>query len=139
MEDYFIERPIYDEQDFRRRFRMSKRLFNCILTALCNHDTFWHQKQDCTGLPGLLTYQKVTAALRMLAYGACADQCDEITRMGVSTTLECMKKLCSQVYTIFGACYLRTPIVADITRLLRMANQRGFPGMIGSIDCMHWE
>ncbi|XP_074355815.1 uncharacterized protein LOC141695471 [Apium graveolens] len=32
----------------------------------------------------------MTAALRMLAYGAAADQCAEICRMGESTTLECM-------------------------------------------------
>ncbi|CAN1317226.1 hypothetical protein LINPERPRIM_LOCUS30355 [Linum perenne] len=27
----------------------------------------------------------------------------------------------------------------DLQKLLCKASQRGFPGMIGSIDCMHWE
>ncbi|CAN1120896.1 hypothetical protein LINPERHAP1_LOCUS17238 [Linum perenne] len=27
----------------------------------------------------------------------------------------------------------------DIERLLHVGQQRGFPGMLGSIDCMHWE
>ncbi|CAL9001317.1 unnamed protein product, partial [Prunus brigantina] len=27
----------------------------------------------------------------------------------------------------------------DPQRLLRKPNERGFPGMIGSIDCMHWQ
>ena len=39
---------------------------------------------------------------------------------------------------IFGPEYLRSPNTADISRLLRKANQRGFPGMLGSLDCMHW-
>ena len=39
---------------------------------------------------------------------------------------------------IFGPEYLRSPIAADISRLLRKANQHGFPGMLGSLDCMHW-
>ncbi|CAI0449403.1 unnamed protein product [Linum tenue] len=27
----------------------------------------------------------------------------------------------------------------DFARLLHVGQQRGFPGMLGSIDCMHWE
>ncbi|KAL9671688.1 hypothetical protein QQ045_009258 [Rhodiola kirilowii] len=81
----------------------------------------------------------MTAAIRMLAYGSCADQCAEITRMRVTTTLECMKEWCGQFVHNFGDHYLRSPNAADLSRLLRRAEQRGFPGMIGSIDCMHWE
>uniref|UniRef100_A0A0D2ZU15 Uncharacterized protein n=1 Tax=Brassica oleracea var. oleracea TaxID=109376 RepID=A0A0D2ZU15_BRAOL len=31
------------------------------------------------------------------------------------------------------------PTPADLQRLLDVGEYRGFPGMIGSIDCMHWE
>uniref|UniRef100_A0A0D3EDK9 Uncharacterized protein n=1 Tax=Brassica oleracea var. oleracea TaxID=109376 RepID=A0A0D3EDK9_BRAOL len=34
--------------------------------------------------------------------------------------------------------YLRRPTPADLQRLLDIGEHRGFPGMIGSIDCMHW-
>ncbi|XP_074377548.1 uncharacterized protein LOC141719064 [Apium graveolens] len=81
----------------------------------------------------------MTAALRMLAYGAAADQCAEICRMGESTTLECMKKFCQQVEGLFGEEYLRAPTPANLRRLLARGEQRGFPSMIGSIGCMHWE
>ncbi|CAM8924514.1 unnamed protein product [Rhodiola kirilowii] len=75
----------------------------------------------------------------MLAYGSCADQCAEITRMGESTTLEYMKKWCAQVVDHYKDRYLRSPNATDLSRLLHRAEQRGFPGMVGSIDCMHWE
>ncbi|CAM8908042.1 unnamed protein product [Rhodiola kirilowii] len=81
----------------------------------------------------------MTGAIRMLAYGSCADQCAEITRMGESTTLECMKKWCAQVVDHYKDRYLRSPNATDLSRLLHRAEQRGFPGMVGSIDCMHWE
>ncbi|CAM8965362.1 unnamed protein product [Rhodiola kirilowii] len=139
MEDYFVDRPIFNEDDFRRRYRMRPHVFNRIMTALCTQDSYWHQKADATGLLGLLPQQKMTAALRMLAYGAAADQCVEICRMGESTTLECMKTFCQQVEGLFGKEYLRAPTPADLRRLLARGEQRGFPGMIGSIDCMHWE
>ncbi|KAL9666495.1 hypothetical protein QQ045_000829 [Rhodiola kirilowii] len=83
--------------------------------------------------------QKVTVAIRMLAYDSCADQCGELTRMGESTTLECLKKWCAQVVEHYGDRYLHSPNAADLSRLLQRAEQRGFPGMIGSINCMHWE
>ncbi|CAM8890834.1 unnamed protein product [Rhodiola kirilowii] len=35
--------------------------------------------------------------------------------------------------------YLRKPNSDDIQRLLQMGEAHGFPGMMGSIDCMHWQ
>uniref|UniRef100_A0A0D3D7Y3 Uncharacterized protein n=1 Tax=Brassica oleracea var. oleracea TaxID=109376 RepID=A0A0D3D7Y3_BRAOL len=35
--------------------------------------------------------------------------------------------------------YLRRPTPEDLQRLLDVGEVRGFPGMIGSIDCMHWK
>uniref|UniRef100_A0A0D3AMD4 DDE Tnp4 domain-containing protein n=1 Tax=Brassica oleracea var. oleracea TaxID=109376 RepID=A0A0D3AMD4_BRAOL len=35
--------------------------------------------------------------------------------------------------------YLRRPTTEDLQRLLDIGEIRGFPGMVGSIDCMHWE
>ena len=80
----------------------------------------------------------MTAALRMLAYGMSADSLDEYVRIGETTTIQCVKRFCQGVVQIFGPEYLRSPNEADISRLLRKANQRGFPGMLGSLDCMHW-
>ncbi|KAL9676890.1 hypothetical protein QQ045_005111 [Rhodiola kirilowii] len=139
LEDYFVERPIFPEVDFRRRYRMSSNLFARIKMKLCNHDEYWNQRSDAVGMLGFLPEQKMTAAIRMLAYGSCADQCAEITRMGESTTLECMKKFCAQIVHHYKDQYLRSPNVTDLNRLLTRAEQHGFPGMLGSIDCMHWE
>ncbi|KAL9682486.1 hypothetical protein QQ045_014285 [Rhodiola kirilowii] len=75
--------------------------------------------------------QKMTAAIWMLAYGSCANQCAELTRMGESTTLECMKKWRAQVVEHYKDHYLRYPNAADLSRLLQRAEQRGFPGRKG--------
>ncbi|KAL9661783.1 hypothetical protein QQ045_026611 [Rhodiola kirilowii] len=126
LEDYFVDRPIFSEINFRRRYRMSSNLFNRIMTKLYNHDDYWHQRRDAAGVLGLLTEQKMTAAIRMLAYGSCADQCAELTRMGESTTLECLKKWCAQVVEHYKDRYLRSLNAADLSRLLQRAEQRGF-------------
>ncbi|BBH02142.1 Protein kinase superfamily protein [Prunus dulcis] len=94
---------------------------------------------DAAGVLGLLPEQKLTAVIRMLAYGASADQVDEIARMGKSTTLEALVRFCQAVETLYTRDYLRRPTPRDLQRLLQKAEARGFPGMIGSIDCMHWQ
>ncbi|XP_074326732.1 uncharacterized protein LOC141664676 [Apium graveolens] len=50
-----------------------------------------------------------------------------------------MKKFCQQVEGLFGEEYLRAPTPADLISLLVRGEQRGFSGMIGSINCMQWE
>uniref|UniRef100_A0A0D3CGH0 Nuclease HARBI1 n=1 Tax=Brassica oleracea var. oleracea TaxID=109376 RepID=A0A0D3CGH0_BRAOL len=33
----------------------------------------------------------------------------------------------------------RSPTIEDVSRLLSISQQRGFPRMLGSLDCMHWK
>ena len=56
-----------------------------------------------------------------------------------STILECLDDFTRTMIDLYGRSYLRPPNAEDIARLLQKAEERGFPGMIGSIDCMHWE
>uniref|UniRef100_A0A0D3BB99 Uncharacterized protein n=1 Tax=Brassica oleracea var. oleracea TaxID=109376 RepID=A0A0D3BB99_BRAOL len=49
------------------------------------------------------------------------------------------KILSKELSIFFGNEYLRRPTPADLQRLLDIGEHHGFPGMIGSIDCMHWE
>jgi hypothetical protein len=39
---------------------------------------------------------------------------------------------------VFGGEYLRRPTQQDVEHLLQVNESCGFPGMLGSIDCMHW-
>jgi len=60
-------------------------------------------------------------------------------KIGETTAMECLKNFAKGVREVFGARYLRRPTVEDTERLLKLGERRGFPGMFGSIDCMHWQ
>ncbi|XP_071714634.1 uncharacterized protein [Rutidosis leptorrhynchoides] len=70
---------------------------------------YFHQRRDATGLLGFTVYQKITSAIRQLAYGVAPDIFDE------------------------------KPNASDVERLTRKHEEiHGFSGMLGSLDCMHW-
>jgi ethanolamine ammonia-lyase large subunit len=60
-------------------------LFRRIVQDLQNHNEYFLQKRDAAGKLGFSSIQKVTAAMRMMAYGCSADSIDEYTQMGKSS------------------------------------------------------
>ena len=137
--DYFAEPPIYPLNLFRRRFRMNRTIFLRILFMVENYDPYFVQTKNAVGIMGLSSLQKMTATIRMLAYGVAVDAVDDYVRIGESTAIESLKRFVRAVVAIFSNEYLRSPNNDDIARLLAMGTNRGFPGMLGSIDCMHWK
>ena len=74
----------------------------------------------------------------MLAYGIPADLVDDHLAMGESQAIKCVNRFAVAIVKVFGEVYLRAPNEADTARILEFNKNRGFPGMLGSIDCMHW-
>ena len=135
---YFAENPTYPESYFRRRFRMRIELFKHIAERLTSHDQFYQQRRNGAGELGHSTFQKVTATLRMLAYDIPADLVDDHLAMGESQAIMSVNRFAVGIVQVFGPEYLRAPNAEGAARLLEMNKARGFPGMLGSIDCMHW-
>ena len=118
---------------------MRLELFESIRLGIMTHDNYFLQKVDATGLPGASSHQKITAALRMLAYGTAADQLDEYIRLGESTILECLKKFCIAICELYGSLYLKPPQPNDLKVILAASSKSGFDGCLGSVDVMKWE
>lgn len=110
------------------------------IEPLPQHFLFFQKSEtDCTGRAGFNIFQKCTSAIRQLAYASNADQLDEYLHMGRATSTECLHNFCKCVYYLYNTEYLRRPATKDVQRLVSKHEQiHGFPGMLGSIDCMHW-
>ncbi|XP_020186949.1 uncharacterized protein [Aegilops tauschii subsp. strangulata] len=100
---------------------------------------YFKLRRDYCGQLSFSATQKCMAALRILALGTAADAFGEMVRMGKSTCLKTTVKFACAVVEVFGPEYLREPNAQDTKKLLAIGEARGFPGMLGSIDCMHWQ
>ncbi|XP_070679362.1 uncharacterized protein [Malus domestica] len=99
---------------------------------------YFRQKLDRAGPPDLSPHQKVIIALRMMAHASPAYAMDDMYGISKSTCLDTLAEFCDTVVHLYKEEYLCEPNQEDLDRLLRKAEDHSFSGMIGSLDCMHW-
>jgi len=120
MSDYFVENPVYNDFQFRWRYRMKRHLFLHIVQTLSSWSPYFCQRSDAFGKVGFSPLHKCTVAMRMSAYGTPADMWDENLRIAETTIIECMNTFCRGEIECFGPTYLRKPTREDIQRLLHI-------------------
>eukprot|EP00170_Pyropia_yezoensis_P003628 contig_15191_g3638 len=130
--------PVYVEDDFERRFRVSRSVSVRVFLAV-KHRPGFRPAIDATGRPRAHPLQKLVAAFRVLAYGESTDRPDEYSRISRSTTDIAVRDLVFHLVDLFGPDYLRQPNAEELSVLLKRNAERGMPGGIGSLDCSHWE
>ncbi|XP_059669241.1 uncharacterized protein LOC132314385 [Cornus florida] len=84
-------------------------------------------------------FYKIMNSTRPKMVNCAIDHYDEYIKIGESTAIKCLKAFCNAIVAVYTEEYMCPPNEADIAWLLEEGEQRGFPGMLGSIDCMHWE
>ncbi|XP_038695446.1 uncharacterized protein LOC119992725 [Tripterygium wilfordii] len=139
VEKYFVVDCIYPLRMFRQRFRMRRKLFHRIQADIEVVEPYFQLKYDCTGRADFSSIQKITVALRILAYENPIDREDEALSIAETTTTETVRIFCRTIIDMYSEQYLRSHNGRDLIRLLDDNKSRGFPGKIGPLDCMHWE
>jgi Plant transposon protein len=138
-QDFWGDTPVYNSSFFRKFFKIPIDLFDAIVLKVVAYDDYFREKKDAAGKMGLSRLQKICSAVRQLTSGVSPAEHDDKYRLAESTAMECMKRFCNAMIAVYADDALRSPNAADINRLLDEGKAAGFPGCIGSIDCMHWE
>jgi hypothetical protein len=118
---------------------MRHHVFEHLVEGIEAADHYFKQNQNAIGRLGLTSLQKAVVAIHILSYGLPVDAVDEYVRIGESTARKALHHFFRSIISVFGEYYIRAPNIEDVARLLRIGEEHGFPGMLGSINCMHWE
>ncbi|XP_022041258.1 uncharacterized protein LOC110943835 [Helianthus annuus] len=139
MADYFVEESEYNEDIFRHRLRISKRLFLKIVSDVEANNPWFEEGVDARMKKGFTQLQKVTSAIKQLATGNTPDENDEYLHMAERTSRECLEYFCETVCKIYAPEFLRRLTSHDMALLYQAhEDKHHLPGMVGSLDCTHF-
>ncbi|GKD55063.1 RNA-directed DNA polymerase, eukaryota [Tanacetum coccineum] len=127
--------PIDPEEYFRRRYRISSRLFFKIVHNITNYDVdplsdylyFFKQRPDCTGHLGLNAILKCTSAIRQLAYGTSPGAFDEYLQVAERCSRECLWNFTKCIYTLYVEEFLRKPNLEDVQHVYELHERKHGP------------
>ncbi|KAL7610663.1 hypothetical protein Lser_V15G14367 [Lactuca serriola] len=115
--DYVDNDCVYNNAQFKRRFRINKRLFMRIMNDLEANYEYFQWRYDARGRLGFSHLQKCTIAVRILAYDNAADAQYDYLKMYEKTVQECVYTFCECVRELYSEIYLRKPTRSDVEQL----------------------
>ncbi len=141
--DYLGPSPVYPSNLFRRRFAIPRTLFYKLKNDLIAHNpSYWPQRRRGFGPLGHTAEQRVLSALRILSTGCSYDILDDVSLMSEEAVREAFQCFCNDVIEIYGDKFLnRRPTKEELKHISSSYTTVGFPGCIGSVDCMklYWK
>ncbi len=138
--DYLGPSPRFSMDDFKRMFRMSRVMYNDIRNILCATDPFFRDGFDITGRKKISTDAKLMIAIKVLAYGSCANSFRDYYQLGDSTARLAVKHFTAGIASDHSLqeTFLRSMSPSDAKRVESMHyEQHGVRGIAGSLDCSH--
>ncbi|GJZ03269.1 ALP1-like protein isoform X1 [Tanacetum coccineum] len=101
---------------------------------------YFRRREDCTGHASIGPIMKCTSAIRQLAYNTTPDPFDEYLQIAERCSRECLVNLTKCIYIIYVEEYLRRTTLEGFEKTYALHKEKhGLPGMLESIDCMHWD
>lgn len=129
---------MYDERDFKRRFRVPRFVFMRIYEDIRDQQGL-KRSINATWRPEAHPLQNLVAAFRVLSYADANDRGDEYFSLGQSTVMAFTEQLVHFTVERYSPAYLRIPTNGVVKATLERNSQRGMPGYLGSLDCTHWK
>jgi hypothetical protein len=92
---------------------MRRELFVKIVKACEAKCRYFTCRRNAASLIGFTPYQKISAAMRILAYGIATDYTDEYLQVGEDTSIKYVRLFAKTMIRVFGEKYLRAPNEED--------------------------
>jgi hypothetical protein len=121
-EDYLRAVPRFNQDDFKRMFRVSRQNYEKIRSILCQSDCFFSDTYDARKRRSISIDAKIMILLKYMAYGTAINSFRDYFQMGESTSRLCLKHFVTGVLGSDEICnkYFRNMSSADAKRVEKM-------------------
>ena len=133
--------PWQSLKHFNTRYRMGDVFFSRLLDEIQDEETghkMFREIPDALGEKGPSPLQKMTAVLRILAYGIPFGAVHEYTGVQEETARKSTYAFCEWLIAKYEDVHLGVWTPEAIKKEMAINKDRGFSGMLGSLDCTHW-
>ena len=128
----------FNEQEFIRRFRLSRELFHYLVQLLASEYKYFRQSNDAAGVEGFPGDVKVAAGLVQLTQAEPSASVEAYFRMSESTVRDCRRHLCAGIVKLLEKEVIKAPEGQALVNSERRFREAGLPGCISVIDCTSW-
>lgn len=126
------------EEDFRRRFRVPFMFFEQKLIVMREKGGFMGAEKDAAGRPAVPLEFRFMLMLRVMGRGWLFDDVAEVTGIGTSTAHYLFHQFMRRYVDVFYNEHVYMPrSVEERDAVEAQYRLKGFPGCLGSIDCVH--
>ncbi|XP_071680459.1 uncharacterized protein [Lolium perenne] len=109
----------------RNRLLGHEQLMEDYFAEACEaNSNYLKHRRNATWVMGFSAFQKISAAMRFIAYGIPANYTEEYLRIGEDTTSESVRMFARLIIKLFGPTYLRAPNEDDIKHLMEINEKR---------------
>lgn len=126
---------------FRRRFRVPFPLYE-RLVEMTRSNGWFSERNDAAGQKCAPLELKILGVLRVLGRGYCFDGIEELSYISAEVNRVFFHTWCNKFAHKYFSKYCNPPETPEeIEKTLAVYDRLGFPGCIGSTDCVHikWE
>ena len=126
---------------FRTRFRIPFPLYE-RLVEMTRANGWFSERNDAAGQKCAPLELKILGVLRVLGRGYCFDGIEELSYISAEVNRVFFHKWCNHFAHKYFSIYCNPPETPEeIAKTLAVYDRLGFPGCIGSTDCVHikWE
>jgi hypothetical protein len=122
---------------FRRRFRVPFPLYERIL-EMTRANEWFSEDYDCAKHKSAPLELKILGVLRVLGRGYCFDGIEELSYISAEVNRVFFHKWCNLFGHKYFGIYCNPPETPEeIEKTMGIYDRLGFPGCIGSTDCVH--
>ncbi|CAJ1969827.1 unnamed protein product [Cylindrotheca closterium] len=139
LHDWLGPSPLYSDEEFKGKFRISRARFQKILEDVKGlNKSFYSEARNITNQPVASIEARLLLALECLDYGVSAKSMATHYKMSANLAIQACKEFDNVIGELYEEEFLRVPTAEDLRNISKLHESKfGVKGLFAFLDCCH--